>query len=246
MNQIKKNKFDIGQWVPPNPLVHQMKLQKTVAEMGDKANWLLIKRYHNVQPVTDTALYFQYFRALYMKDNESKEKANKKEFEYMFLIKMYIPIDKGMEFRTRKEGFRQRGGKTYPRLGIVLPEEVYVKFEFPQFNGKKRLPKPLAERVKKELLCSCVYHSSLGSGVLEYFPSDLRQLWIEEGRRKKPKGESPAVFLTEKNWTVLEMVNTQPLVKLIRGFENPVTGVLGDFVHYAPEEEKTNGPKKNN
>jgi len=246
MNQTKKKKFDIGQWVPPNPLVHQMKLQKTVAEMGDKANWLLIKRYHNVQPVTDMTIHFQYFRDLRVQDSDNRKKANKKQYDYMFLMKMYIPIDKGMSFRTRKEGFKQRGGKTYPRLGIVLPEEVYLKFEFPQFNGKKRLPKQLAERVEKELLYGDTSSGSFGVGVLEYFPSDLRQLWIEEGSRKKPKGESPAVFLTEKNWTVLETVNTNPLTKLIKTSKNPGAGLLNDFVSYIPEKEKNNGPKKNN
>jgi len=224
-----------------------MKMQKTISDMGDKANWVLIKRYHNVQPVTDMTLHFQHFRDLRMQDIENRKQVGKKEYDYMFLMKMYIPIDKGLEFRTRKDGFKQRGGKTYPRLGIILPEEVYVKFEFPQFNGKKRLPQPLADKVEQELLYwnKDAIYGSFGGGILEYFPSDLRQLWLEEGRRKKKKGNSPAVFLTEKNWTVLETVNTNSLIKLTKTTQGPGSGILDDFVAYLPQKEKKNGSKKN-
>lgn len=242
----KKNNFDLNQWVPPNPLVHEMKVKKELLSLGDEAKWFCITRWLNLNIFEKTDIYFKNFPKMHIGQTV---KTSKEEMThpYTIILKMYFKVTKEIEFKTFKIGFRNKEGKVYPRLGVKLPEKVFIECIFPNMKDKPTIRKDLQEKILNQFKVT---------NILGYFPS--REKNFDEnnahmlpnpglpsngiinrammiGQSNQEESDENYALLTEKNWSIIqEDINTEKYIEYINGMVDtyPGHGIVGYYEPY--------------
>lgn len=183
---MKKNKkFDLGTWVPPDPVIHQMKIMKELAIKGEEAKFFVITRWLNFESRTLHNLYFDRFPNMNIRDPYPNylEYDLDKNYSKLMVLKIYFPVTKDLDFKNFADGFKNKEQRVFPRLGINLPDKIYVNFSFPIFGDIEKT----SSELQKSIIDNCKKLD-----ILKYVPSRLD----EESRKIH-------LLLTNKNWEVL-------------------------------------------
>lgn len=228
MNHKKeKNKDYLANWVPPNSLIHQIKVKKELLSLGNKAKWFCITRWLNLQINENITIHIKNFKSI-RPAQTIYPPHDKLEFPDLAILKMYFKISPDIDIKEFKLGFvNKKQNKIYPRIGVKIPNNVFIKYLFPKNKNNPPIRKDLQKKVIKRLKML---------DILNYFPNrdenydqqnanllrsqNIQNIPSSSGIISNDIQVPKYILLTEKNWSIISKeIDTDNLTEYIS--ENP-------------------------
>lgn len=189
--------FKLEEWTPPNPVLHEMAFLKRLNEVDRTKATFCLTRWLNINYAeSEPTIHVKHFPM--MSNHQKYEKPT--EFPFVIILKMFFPLYEGFTSKRVEQGFVAKG-KSHPRIGVFLPEQIYISVDFPKVKGSKELT-----QTQKNFLLKKISELNL----MTYFPS--RAFRKENILGPGDMYESITnlddfrllVFLTQKNWKIEE------------------------------------------